>query len=44
MGVLKPESPLPADLERWTQDRFGGATWTLLKDAGSGLPARSTCP
>jgi pimeloyl-ACP methyl ester carboxylesterase len=32
MGVLKPESPLTADLERWTQDRFAG------------LPARSTCP
>ena len=31
MGVLKPESPLTADLERWTQDRFAG------------LPSRSTC-
>ncbi len=32
MGVLKPESPLTADLERWTQDRFAGR------------PARNTCP
>jgi pimeloyl-ACP methyl ester carboxylesterase len=32
MGVLKPESPLTADLEHWTQDRFAGR------------PARSTCP
>jgi hypothetical protein len=31
MGVLKPESPLTADLETWTQDRFAG------------LPARNTC-
>jgi uncharacterized membrane protein HdeD (DUF308 family) len=32
MGVLKPESPLTADLEHWTRDRFAG------------LPARDTCP
>ena len=31
MGVLKPESPLTADLETWTQDRFAGR------------PARNTC-
>jgi len=32
MGVMKPESPLTADLEKWTQDRFAG------------VPALNTCP
>jgi hypothetical protein len=31
MSVLEPDSPLTADLEHWTQDRFAGA------------PAPSTC-
>ncbi|SDE62125.1 Uncharacterized membrane protein HdeD, DUF308 family [Blastococcus fimeti] len=32
MGVLEPDSPLNADLEQWTQDRFAG------------LPQANTCP